>query len=217
MRNRIGIPLSWEILLAVISQIRNIYFFKVWGRIADRFRNRSELAVSVPMFIALLLLDPFTTMPERYSPTVPLLILIHFIGGISTAGFNLCTANIAIHLAPHGSATSYLGTNAFCAGISAVIGLLIGSCCATKEISTVTFYRPDSAEVGTAFIMQALSFRGIDFVFFAAALTGLYAWRRLSLIDEEGTVSENAVREEFFGAVCKSFLNTAGFSTSMCR
>ena len=221
MLNRIGIPMSWVILLAVISQITNIYFFKVWGRIADRFSNKSVLAVSVPMFIVLLLLYPFTTMPERYSLTVPLLVLIHVIGGVSTAGFNLCAANIALRLAPHGAATAYLGTNAFCAGLSAaiapVIGGLIGSYYATKEISIEIFYRPDSAELGNAFIIPALSFRGIDFVFFAAAITGLYAWHRLSLIDEEGTVSENAVREEVFTAVRNSFLNTSGLSMGMRR
>jgi len=54
-------------------------------------------------------------------------------------------------------------------------------------------------------------------VFFTAALTGLYAWHRLSLIDEEGTVSENAVREEVFAAVRDSFPTTAGLSMGMRR
>jgi len=37
--------------------------------------------------------------------------------------------------------------------------------------------------------------------FFAAAMMGLYAWHRLSLIDEEGTVSESAVREQVFASM----------------
>jgi len=221
MLNRIGIPMSWVILLAVISQITNIYFFKVWGRIADRFSNKSVLAVSVPMFIFLLLLYPFTTLPERYYLTIPLLVLIHIIGGISTAGFNLCAANIAMRLAPHGEATSYLGTNAFCAGISAaiapVVGGIIGSYFAIKEISIDIFYRANAADIENAISIPALSFRGIDFVFFASALTGLYAWHRLSLIDEEGTVSENAVREEVYASVRNSFLTTSGLSMGMRR
>lgn len=221
MLKRIGIPMSWVIMLAVISQITNIYFFKVWGRIADRFSNKSVLAVSVPMFIVLLLLYPFTTMPERYHLTVPLLVLIHFIGGVSTAGFNLCSANIALRLAPHGAATAYLGANAFFAGLSAaiapLIGGLIGSYFAIKEISIEVFYRVDAADVENAVTIPALSFRGLDFVFFAAALSGLYAWHRLSLIDEEGTVSENAVREEVFASVRNSFLNTSGLSMGMRR
>lgn len=126
-----------------------------------------------------------------------------------------------MRLAPHGEATSYLGTNAFCAGLSAavapVVGGLIGSYFAIKEISIDIFYRANAADVENAISIPALSFRGIDFVFFAAAITGLYAWHRLSLIDEEGTVSENAVREEVFASVRNSFLSTSGLSMGMRR
>jgi len=221
MLKRIGIPMSGVILLAVLSQVTNIYFFKVWGRIADRYSNKSVLAVSVPLFIVLLLLYPFTTMPERYSLTIPLLILIHVIGGVSTAGFNLCAANIAMRLAPHGKAAAYLGANAFCAGLAAavapVIGGLIGSFFAIKEISINVFYRADAADLENAVAIPALNLRGIDFIFFAAALAGLYAWHRLSLIHEEGTVSEAEVRDEVFGAVRNSFFTTSGLSMGMRR
>jgi MFS family permease len=221
MLNRIGIPMSQVVLLAVLSQVTNIYFFRLWGRIADRYSNKSVLAVSVPLFIVLLLLYPFTTLPERYSLTIPILILIHIIGGVSTAGFNLCAANIAMRLAPHGNATAYLGANAFCSGLAAavapVVGGLIGSYFASKEISMEIFYRADAALADEAFSVPALSFRGIDFVFFTAALTGLYAWHRLSLIEEAGTVSESAVRDEVFASVRSSFFTTSGLSMGMRR
>ncbi len=219
--NRIGLPMSSVILLAVLSQVTNIYFFKFWGNVADRFSNKSVLAISVPMFIVLLLLYPFTTMPERYGLTIPLLILIHIIGGISTAGFNLCAANIAIRLAPHGKATAYLGTNAFCAGLAAtvapIVGGAIGGYFAIKEISINIFYRADVADLGNAISIPALSLRGIDFIFLAAAITGLYAWHRLSLIDEEGTVSEAEVREHVFASVRSSFFTASGLNMGMRR
>lgn len=221
MLNRIGIPMSWVVMLAVLGQITNIYFFNVWGRIADRFSNKSVLAVSVPLFILILLLYPFTTMPERYSMTIPLLVLIHVIAGISTAGFNLCAANIALRLAPHGEATAYLGANAFCAGLAAtvapIVGGVVASYFAIKEVSINLLYRTDAVDLGNTFSMPALSFRGIDFVFFLAAITGLYAWHRLSLIDEEGTVSESAVRGEVFTSIRNSFLSTSGLSMGMRR
>jgi len=221
MLKRIGLPMSGVILLAVLSQVTNIYFFKLWGRIADRYSNKSVLAVSVPLFIFLLLLYPFTTMPERYTLTIPLLVLIHIIGGIATAGFNLCAANIALRLAPHGKATAYLGTNAFCAGLAAavapIVGGAIGSFFAIKEISINVFYRPDTSVLENAVSIPALSFRGIDFIFFAAALTGLYAWHRLSLIQEEGTVSEAEVRDQVFASVRSSFLTASGLSMGMRR
>jgi MFS family permease len=219
--DRIGIPMIGIILLAMLSQVANIYFFRVWGRIADHFSNKSVLAVTVPLFIVILLMYPFTTMPERYGLTIPLLVIIHIIGGISTAGFNLCAANIALRLAPHGNATSYLGTNAFCAGLAAAIAPLVGGALgyyfANKEISIDLFYRADvSADVDT-YTVSALSFRGLDFVFFASALTGLYAWHRLSLIDEEGTVSEKAVRAKVFASVRNSMFTSSGLNMGMRR
>lgn len=221
MLKRIGIPMSGVILLALLSQVTNIYFFRVWGRIADHFSNKSVLAVTVPLYLLLLLTYPFTTLPERYSLTIPLLVFIHLIGGISTAGFNLCAANIALKLAPRGKATAYLGANAFCAGLAAtiapLIGGLVGSFFAIKEISINLFYRPDVAEVGEAVAISALNLRGIDFVFCAAALAGLYAWHRLSLIEEAGTVSESEVRDQVFASVRNSVFSTSGLNMGMRR
>lgn len=221
MLNRIGIPMSGVILLALLSQVTNIYFFKVWGAIADRSSNKSVLAVSVPLFILLLLLYPFTTLPESYTLTIPILILIHFIGGVSTAGFNLCAANIALRLAPHGKATAYLGTNAFCAGLAAtiapIVGGLIGSFFAEREVRINFSYFADVALPEEVFSIPAISFRGIDFVFFSAAVVGLYALHRLSMIEEDGTVSESEVREQVFASVRSSIFNTAGLSMGMRR
>ncbi|MGZ0655222.1 MFS transporter [Coraliomargarita sp. W4R53] len=221
MLSRIGIPMSGVIMLAVLSQITNIYFFKVWGAIADRYSNKSVLAVSVPLFIFILLLYPFTTLPERHGLTIPLLIFIHIVGGISTAGFNLCAANIALRLAPDGKATAYLGTNAFFAGLAAtiapIVGGLIGSFFAIKEISIKVFYSADTGLPNGAVAIPALNLRGIDFVFFIAALSGLYAWHRLSLIDEEGTVSEAEVRDQVFASVRNSLFRTSGLNMGMRR
>lgn len=221
MLHRIGIPMSGVILLAVLSQVTNIYFFKVWGAIADRFSNKSVLATSVPLFILVLFLYPFTTLPERHAFTIPLLILIHIIAGIATAGFNLCAANIALRLAPHGKATAYLGANAFCAGLAAtiapIIGGLIGSFFAMREISINIMYRADTQLDGLSTSISALNFRGLDFVFFAAALMGIYALHRLSLIEEAGTVSESEVREQVFASVRGSLFSTSGLSMGMRR
>lgn len=142
-------------------------------------------------------------------------------GGISTAGFNLCAANIALKLAPRGKATAYLGTNAFCAGLAAtvapVVGGLIGSFFAIKEISINVFYRKDIAQMADAVAIPALSLRGIDFVFCASALMGLYAWHRLSLIEEAGTVGESEVRDEVFASVRNSFFSASGLNMGMRR
>lgn len=215
MLRRIGIPMTWVILLAVLSQITNIYFFKLWGLIADRFSNKSVLNVSAPLFIVVILLYPFTTMPDRYWLTVPILILIHILGGISTAGFNLCTANIAMRLAPRGKATSYLAANAFCGGIAAtvapILGGVIGSFFAAREISIRLFYKPDIAGDDMVSI-PAMILQGLDFVFLVAALVGVYALHRLSLVEEPGTVSDKEVRDQVFSSVRQTFASASNIA-----
>ena len=221
MLERIGLSIATVVTLGVLSQITNIFFFRIWGSIADRFSNKSVLKVSVPMFILVILMYPFTTLPEKYFLSLPLLVFIHVLGGISTAGFNLCAANIAIKLAPAGNATSYLATNAFCSGTTAaiapIIGGIIGSFFAIREISIKFTYSPDILESSEVFSVPALSFRGLDFVFFAAALFGLYAIRRLSLIEEAGTISEKEVRDQVYQSMRTNLGNAYGISAGMRR
>lgn len=221
MLERIGLSMATVVMLGVLSQITNIFFFKIWGSIADHSSNKSVLKVSVPMFILVILLYPFTTLPEKYFLSLPLLIFIHILGGISSAGFNLCAANIAIKLAPEGNATSYLASNAFCSGIAAaiapIIGGIIGSFFAVREISIKFFYNPDISIGSEELSIPALSFRGLDFVFFAAALFGIYAIRRLSLVEEAGTVSEKEVRDQVYQSMRTTLSYAYGISSGMRR
>lgn len=48
-------------------------------------------------------------------------VLIHAMASMSTAGVMLCSANIALKLAPHGKATAYLAENALISGVTATM------------------------------------------------------------------------------------------------
>ena len=97
--------LGFVLMLSVLSQVINVGLCRIWGRLADRFSNKSVLTVSGWMFIISILLWPFLTLPEKHLMTIPLLIVIHILAGISTAGINLCSGNIALKAAPQGKAT----------------------------------------------------------------------------------------------------------------
>ncbi|MDQ8202260.1 MFS transporter [Pelagicoccus sp. SDUM812003] len=217
MLNRIGIGLSTVILLSVLSQITNVLFFRIWGNTADKFSNKSVLQVASPLFLLMILLYPLTTMPERYSLSVPILVLIHLIGGIATAGFTLCVANIALKLAPRKEATAYLATNAFFSGIAATIGPIVGGLVGhyfdQKELSIRLFWQSDLAQGLEPLEIPALILRGLDFVFIAAILAGFYSLHRLSLVEEVGSVEEKQVREEVISSMRQTFVtlsNVAG-------
>lgn len=196
---RLGLSMTWVIGLSVLSQMVNVLFFRLWGRTADRYSNKSVLAVSGPLFIFSFLLWPFTTLPEQHMFTIPLLIAIHVLAGISTAGVNLCAGNFVFKLAPYGKATSYLAVNALVCGVAATISPVIagfaGDWFTPYELKIslewLNWQTPD-----TAFSLPTVDLRGLDFVFTIAFFLGLIALHRLLAVNEEGEVEEALVRQE---------------------
>ncbi len=212
MLRRLGLEMAWIIALSVVSQTFNVLFLRVWGRMADSFSNKSVLAVSGPLFLVSIALWPFTTLPDVYALTIPLVIAIHALTGMSTAGVTLCTANIALKSAPRGEAAAYLATNALISGLAATLAPIIGGSLAdwfsTKELSLMLQWSSTSGE-GSGFTMSAMNLRGLDFLFIGAVLAGLHALHRLSLIKEEGEVEEEIVKEELVSEMKKAVRNVA--------
>jgi MFS family permease len=196
MLQRLGMTMGWVLGLSVLSQITNVLFFRVWGRLADRFTNKSVLSVSGPMFIASIAIWPFTTMPEQHILTVPLLVLIHILAGMSTAGVNLCTANIALKLAPRGNATSFLATNALVSGAAATVAPIVAGLgadwFADKKLD-LSFRWTAGAGIERPLELPVVSLSGLDFLFAIAVVAGLHAMHRLLAVREEGEVEEKVV------------------------
>ena len=199
--------LSFIIALTVLSQIMNIAFLQTWGGFADRFSHKSVLAVSGPLFIVSILGWTFTTVPEKYVLTIPLLVLIHVVMGISTAGITLASTTIGLKLAPEGEATSYLAANSLvnslAAGIAPVLGGLCADFFAERELSLTLDWISPGREVA----IQTLNLQQWDFFFFLAFLIGLYSIHRLSSVKEEGEVKEKVLLNELMWEVKRSMNN----------
>ncbi len=97
---RLEMPMSYVIGLTALSQTVNMIFLRIWGKFGDRFSYKNVLRLNGPLFMLSVLGWTFTTMPEKHEFTIPLLIIIHILMGISTAGVTLGTNNIALKLAP---------------------------------------------------------------------------------------------------------------------
>jgi len=208
MITRLQMSMPLVLALSVLSQVVNVVFLRLWGRLADRFSNKSVLGVSGPLFVLSILFWPFLTLPDKHVLTLPLLVLIHALAGMSTAGVTLCSGNIALKLAPQGRATSFLAVNSLVNGVAATVAPIIAGIAADAfagEQLTVSL-RWISTEVGvTRFDAPAIALRGLDFVFVVAVLLGLYALHRLLAIKEEGDVQEGVVATELYGEVRKAF------------
>lgn len=196
MLSRLGFEMSFVIVVTVVSQASHLVVVRTFGQLADRFSNKSVLAVCGPLFIACIFAWTFTTMPDRHSGTVPLLIVIHILMGIATAGVTLGSSNIALELAPRGQATAYMGAvslvNSIAAGIAPIIGGLFAEFFASQELSLILRWTRGVTE----FQMDTLSLKHWDFFFLFAAIIGLYSIHRLTLVAEEGEVQEREVLRE---------------------
>ncbi|WP_269540217.1 MFS transporter [Cerasicoccus fimbriatus] len=204
MLERVKISIGVVVALAVLNQLINAWFFRLWGILADRTSNKAILQVACPIFISTIVMYPFTTMPDYWAGSIPILIVIHVLGGIATAGFLLCTANIALEFAPKGQATAYLATNATLAGLAATCSPILGGWMADyfneREFRITATYRAPEGEVD----IPAMIMGGLDFVFILAACVGLLALHFLSKIEEEGTIEEKEILNQAYASARSS-------------
>ena len=201
MLRRLDLSMSFIIALSIVSQVMNFLFLKIWGRYTDRFSNKSVLAISGPLFIISILAWTFTTMPDKYFLTIPLLIIIHIVMGLSSAGVSLASGNISLKLAPKGQATVYLATNtianSIAAGIAPILGGIFADFFAGRELAWTLNYKSPTGE----FALTTLNLQQWDFFFAFAFLIGLYAIHRLAMVKEAGEVEEKIVAQELFNEV----------------
>ena len=137
-------------------------------------------------------------MPEKYFLTIPLLIAIHIIMGLASAGVSLASGNISLKLAPKGQATVYLAANTIAnsvaAGIAPILGGKFADFFTDRQLAWTLKYTTPGGE----FNLPTLNLQQWDFFFVFAFIIGLYALHRLAMIKEAGEVEEKIVAQELF-------------------
>jgi MFS family permease len=210
---RLELGLSVVIGLTILSQTVNIGFIRIWGRFSDRYSNKSVLSVSGPLFMVCVLGWTFTTMPEKYAATYPLLIILHVLMGISTAGVTLASGNIALKLAPKDEGTAYLAANSLVNSLAASIGPILGGnfadFFAARELAMTLIWKSPLKEVS----FNTLNFQHWDFFFALAFLIGTYSLFRLAKVHERGEVEESIIIHELISEIrnpIRSFTTIGG-------
>src|SRR5439155_2895640 len=108
---------------------------------------KAVLEISAPLFLFCTLAWTFTGVPWVRPMTFYLLIAIHVLMGIATAGVALASGNIAMKLSPAGQATSFLAASsvvsASCAALAPIIGGLCADYFAAHELSLAFTWKTD--------------------------------------------------------------------------
>jgi MFS family permease len=199
MIKQLELSMSLVVGLTALSQIMSVLSFRIWGRAADTFSNKSVLLLSGHLYIISVLLWPFLALPQPYFLMIPLLAIIHVLIGISSAGLSLCTGNIALQAAPQGKATSFLALNTLVHGIAAATAPILGGIIADGLTGSQLSLAPYLSLAQSDFLSNLPDFgrHGLHFIFFFAAILGLYAMRRLRVVNDGREVKGQVVISYF--------------------
>jgi MFS family permease len=195
MLQRLGLPVSAVIGFSILSQASNVVFLRMWGPLADRFGMKAVLTACASLYLLVILGWTFTSMPERYALTIPLLVVLHIFAGAAAAGVSLTIGTIGMKLAPQGRATAYLAVAGLAANLGYGLGPLLGGRFAdffsVRQLSlSLTWVDPTHSVQ-----LPALSLTGFDFLFGVAFLVGVLTLYILATVREEGEVSREVVMD----------------------
>ncbi|MDQ7782096.1 MAG: MFS transporter [Desulfomonilaceae bacterium] len=196
MLSKLGLSVFSVIALGVLGQIMNLLFFRVWGGLSDRFSNKSVLRLCGPLFIVCIFGWTFTSMPDKHVMTIPLLVILHILMGVATAGTTLGAFNIAMKLAPKELSAAYLASaglvNSLAAGLAPVAGGYFADFFAQRQLAlTLRWTSP-----GTTVNIPTLHLSHWDFFFFIAVLLGCLSIYFLGKVQEEGEVENRVILQE---------------------
>jgi MFS family permease len=199
----VGLPMSAVILLTVVSQVMNILFLRIWGSFSDRYSNKSVLEVSGPMYIISIFLWIFVIMYGWYILTVPLLLTVHVLMGISTAGVSLASQNIGLKLSPRGQATSHLASLGFASSLASGFAPILGGFLADLLKGNTLSWTIRLVSPGGEISFPTLVLQQWEFVFLLAVLIGVYSIHRLTMVEEVGEIERGVIVNELVSEVRK--------------
>lgn len=184
---RLGFEISFVMVLSAVSQLANLLTLRSWGRLTDRFTNKTVLAVAAPAYILGIVAMIGASQSSNQVFVAGWLVFLHLLMGGAVAGVTLASGNIAMKLSPRGSATAYVATNAMAiaaaAGIAPIVGGLLADFFAKRQLELLLRWTSPGQQLQFPLVLSHW-----DFYFLLAGLLGLYAMHRLSLIDEEGEI-----------------------------
>ncbi|WP_145958992.1 MFS transporter [Sphingobium sp. SCG-1] len=205
----LGFPVEFVLILTIVSQLANIIVIRSWGRLSDRFTNKSVLSVASPLFILSIVGMILATEFHSHEARMAYLVGLHVVMGAAGAGVGLASSNIVMKLSPSGAATHYMATNALigalAAGVAPIIGGLGADLMAQNRLElNLTWFAPQGARE-----LASLTLAHWQFFFLLSALMGLYALHRLATIQEPGAVERSEVVQHVWSSARRSLRNAS--------
>ena len=193
---RLDLPMAMVLAATVLSQATTVLVLRAWGAVADRFQTLTVLRVSCAGFLLSVALWPVAGMLHMPWLVLAVIAAIHILAGLTTAGVSLTTGTVAMELAPRGEAAGYLATNALVSGAAAALAPVLAGVGAdwleTQRLS-ITVAWTSTFGPGQRLALEPLNLHGLDFLFVATVLAGLYAIHRILAVVEWKAADRRAI------------------------
>lgn len=189
----LGFTMSFVLILTVVSQLANVSVVRGWGRLSDRFSNKSVLSVSTPLFLLCIAGMAFASEFDSTTARAAYLIVLHIVMGAAGAGVGLASGNIVMKLSPEGIATSYMAANALISAVAAGAAPIVGGWAADFFARRQLHVDVEWVSPSGTNALFGVVFSHWEFFFLLSALLGLYTLHRLTAIEERGAVEGREV------------------------
>lgn len=193
MMKGMGLSLSYIIGLTIISQLCSIFTIRLWGLFADRYSNKTIIAIAGPLYITCIIAWCFVGIYSRMYANLILLAAIHMVSGATTSGINLSLTNIGLKLAPRDDAVVYLSAKniitAFFSSIAPLIGGYLADFFTRRHLSIDATWGSPSVQK----TLHLVALHDWNFLFLLGALLALMALDLLGWVRETGEVRKDVV------------------------
>jgi MFS family permease len=183
----LNIGVSTIIALNILSQLSSILFVKLWGNYSDRFSNKTVIRICAPIYLLCIL---GWGLVGNHMLTIPFLVVIHVITGLTTGGINLAITNIGFKLAPQNDATVYMAVrnmvNAFIPALAPILGGMFADFLVSK--SFVTDYSWKIPFNGS--VITILKISNWNIFFAASVVLAFISLRLLKKVNENGELQK---------------------------
>jgi MFS family permease len=174
----LGTGLTVPIVLTVVGQVAGTLSLPWWGRVSDRYSNKTVIAFAGPLLLLSILAWVAAAEPAPHAMTVPLIFAAQVFLGAAGAGLDLACGNLAYKSAPLGETTVYLGVNGLVRSLAGGTAPITGG-----YLAQWLGGGPLHLAVGSFFVLNVPA---LAIVFLAASVAGGLALLRLGGIKEAG-------------------------------
>jgi MFS family permease len=194
----LNISLSTIIALNILSQLSSILFVRIWGNYSDKFSNKTVIRICAPAYILCIV---GWSLVGNHVLTVPFLVVIHIVSGLTTGGINLAINNIGLKLAPQNESIVYIAArnmvNAFIPALAPVFGGVMADFLVSHQL--IADYSMKVAVNGS--MITLLKITNWNLFFIVSALMAFTSLKFLRQVKENGEVAKNHFVVEMFSFI----------------